>query len=227
MPYEIIFFDADDTLFDFQASEKAAFGKTLGDFSIRGDVEAHLATYKRINDALWSAFERGEVDQAHLKIERFRRFLEEIRASGDPVVFGRRYMENLSKASILFEESAPLVETLARTHRLAILTNGLTRVQEVRVKQSVIAHHFEAFVISEEAGVAKPDPAIFEMLLEQMDGATPEKVLMVGDSLSSDIQGGINAGIDTCWFNPDRKKNTKDLKPTYEIQRLEELFDIL
>ncbi len=227
MPYDIIFFDADDTLFDFQASEETAFEKTLADHGIFGDADQYLALYKEINEALWAAFERGEIDQDHLKVERFRQFLDQIDVAEDPEAFGRRYMKNLSKASILYEESAPLLEKLSKSHRLAILTNGLTHVQEVRVKQSIIAHHIEAFIISEEVGVAKPDPEIFKILLRQMDNATPDRVLMVGDSLTSDIQGGINAGIDTCWYNPEGKRNTTGLKPTYEIQRLEQILDVL
>jgi putative hydrolase of the HAD superfamily len=136
-------------------------------------------------------------------------------------------MKHLANASFLFDESIELIESLHKDFKLTIVTNGLTDVQSKRIRKSVIAKYFEDIVISEEIKVAKPDPRIFEHALKNIKHTDKSKVLMVGDSLTSDIQGGINFGVDTCWYNPRKLENKTEIKPTYEISSLVELKDIL
>ena len=124
---------------------------------------------------------------------------------------------------ILYDNSIELIETLHKSYRLAIVTNGLTSVQDKRIRKSSIAKFFETIVISEEVSTAKPNPKIFEHTLKSMNFFDKSKVLMIGDSLSSDIQGGINFGIDTCWYNPNKVINETSIKPTYEISNFDEL----
>jgi putative hydrolase of the HAD superfamily len=227
MKYEIIIFDADETLFDFNKSEGEAFKNTMLEFDIEYDEAHHLKIYHGINKAIWKEFEEGLITQAVLKVERFRRLSQSLGAGFDENAFAKAYMKHLADASFLFDDSLGLVESLHKKYKLTIVTNGLTDVQDKRIRQSAIAKYFEDIVISEEINIAKPDPKIFEHLLNNINHTDKSKVLIVGDSLTSDIQGGINFGIDTCWYNPNGLVNETGIKPKYEISSLMELKDIL
>lgn len=227
MRYEIILFDADDTLFDFKKSEREAFKNAMLEFDIAYDENYHLRIYHDINTAIWREFEEGLITQEKLKVERFRRLLNKIDAGFDENAFAESYATHLSNASFLYDGVIELVESLHKKYRLSIVTNGLAAVQDKRVRKSVIAKYFEDVVISEEVKVSKPNPGIFELALSNIKHADKSKVLMVGDSLTTDIKGGINSGIDTCWYNPEGNENKTDIKPTYEISDLTELLDIL
>jgi HAD superfamily hydrolase (TIGR01509 family) len=109
---------------------------------------------------------------------------------------------------------------LARGRRLVVLSNGIKDVQVPRIRNSPLAAYIEALVVSEEAGVGKPDPGIFEHACKVLGFHDKQGMLMVGDSLASDIQGGANFGIDTCWYNPGRRENSSELRPTYEVDSL-------
>ena len=223
MKYEIILFDADETLYDFKKSEREAFKNTMLKFNINYDENYHLEIYKEINSALWKEFEQGLVTQEMLKIERFKRLSKALKIRSDENEFANSYIENLADASFLYDNSLELIETLNKSCRLAIVTNGLTSVQNKRIRQSSIAKFFDAIVISEEILIAKPNPKIFEHTLKLINFSDKSKVLMIGDSLSSDIQGGINFGVDTCWYNPNKIINETSIKPTYEISNFDEL----
>jgi len=227
MKYEIIIFDADDTLFDFKKAEKEAFKSTMLEFNIEYDEDYHLKEYSNINADIWKEFEKGLITQEKLKVERFKRFSEKLKIEFDEIEFANSYTKNLSFASFLYDDSIELIENLHKDYRLTIITNGLTEVQHKRVRNSVIGKYFEEVVISEEVGAAKPDIKIFEHALSKINYTDKRKVLMVGDSLSSDIKGGINFGIDTCWFNPEKAENKSGLNPTYEITKLTLLKNIL
>lgn len=227
MKYEIIIFDADDTLFDFRKSERDAFKNTMIEFNIEYNENYHLKIYSNINTTIWKEFEYGLITQKELKIERFKRLSDKLNINFDEVEFAKSYMKHLSFASFLYDDSTSLIESLHKNYRLSIITNGLTDVQNRRIRKSAIAKYFEDIVISEEVQVSKPDSKIFELALNNMKYTDKSKVLMVGDSLTSDIQGGINFGIDTCWFNPDKITNKTGMKPNYEISNLTDLKDIL
>jgi putative hydrolase of the HAD superfamily len=227
MKYEIIIFDADETLFDFKKSEKDAFKNTILEFDIEYDENHHLKIYQGINTAIWKEFEEGLITQKEINVERFKRLSDSLNTEFDQVQFAKSYMKHLANASFLYEDSMDLVESLHKDYRLTIVTNGLKDVQDTRIKKSVIAKYFEDIVVSEEVLVAKPDPKIFELALNNIKHTDKSKVLMVGDSLTSDIQGGINFGVDTCWFNPNKIVNKTGIKPTYEIYSLMELKEIL
>lgn len=227
MSYEVIIFDADNTLFDFTMSERRALKQTMETFQINYSEEDHLPIYVDINKEIWQEFEKGLITQKALKGERFRRLGEKLGVDIEPQAFSSQYLEHLSYASILYNETLTLIKRLKENYRLSILTNGLTSVQNRRVRQSELAPYLEDVVISEEINLSKPDPAIFKHALERLNVTDKSKVLMVGDSLSSDIQGGINAGIDTCWFNPKHHPNTTSIHPKYEINSLTKLLDLL
>lgn len=227
MKYEVILFDADETLYDFKKSEREAFKNTMLKFNIDYDEDYHLKIYKEINTALWKEFEQGLITQEKLKIERFKRLSDQLEISFDAPNFAKLYMEYLADASFLYDDSMELIETLNKSYRLGIVTNGLTLVQDKRIRKSTIAKYFETVVISEEILISKPDPKIFEHTLKHMNFFDKSKVLIVGDSLSSDIQGGINFGIDTCWYNPNKIVNNTSITPTYEISNFDELKSLL
>jgi len=227
MKYEIIIFDADETLFDFKKTERHAFESTMLEFNIEYDENHHLKIYQGINKAIWREFEDGLITQEKLKVERFKRLSGKLNSAFDETEFAKSYMKHLSNGSFLYEDSIHLVESLHKDYRLTIVTNGLKDVQDNRIRKSIIAKYFEDIVISEEIEVSKPDPKIFEHALNNIQYTDKNKVLIVGDSLTSDIQGGINFGIDTCWFNPAKIQNETGVKPTYEISSLMEIRDIL
>ena len=215
MKYKVLIFDADETLFDFKKAEKEAFKETIIEFGINYDESYHFETYKIINKAIWKELEQGLITQSKLQI------------AFDEVEFANVYMKHLANGSFLFEDSMDLVESIKDKYTLVIVTNGLTVVQEKRIKQSSIAKYFKDIVISENVGVSKPNPGIFEYTLKDMTDISKNEVLMIGDSLSSDIQGGTNFEIDTCWYNPNKVENKTSLKPTYEVCSLKELKNLL
>jgi putative hydrolase of the HAD superfamily len=225
MKYKMIIFDADDTLFDFSKSEIHSFRKAMEECSLIYKEE-YFITYKKINDEIWNEFEKGLITQKELKIDRFRRFLNEIKKDVDASIFSESFMNNLEHASFLFEDALELVEKISKTHRLIMVTNGLTRVQRTRIRKSVIAKYFETIIVSEDIGYAKPDPLIFEKGLLGISLPKKEEMMIVGDSLTSDIKGGINYGIDTVWYNPKGNINSSKVTPTYEIRKLSDIFKI-
>lgn len=227
MKYKVLLFDADETLFDFKKSESIALELAISDFEIPYDPKHHLKIYESINSAIWKEFEEGKITQNTLKVERFKRLSQELGIDFDPHRFSERYMYHLAEASFLLDDAVPLLEKLHGKFKLVIVTNGLAYVQNRRIGKSSIADYFSHIVISEEVGIAKPDPKIFEHTLKLIDHVDKSEVLMIGDSLTSDIKGGINFGVDTCWYNPKKLSNTSSVKPTYEINDLLALLDIL
>ncbi len=227
MKYKIIIFDADETLFDFRKSEKYAFENTMLEFNMEYDEDYHLKIYSDINKIIWNEFEEGLISQEKLKTERFKRLSDKLNIHFDEIKFSESYLKHLSNASFLYDDSIPLIEILSEDYRLSIITNGLNDVQDNRIRKSIISNYFEDIIISEVVKVAKPDPKIFELAFKNINHTDKSKVLMVGDSLTSDIQGGINFGIDTCWYNPNRIINKTGIKPTYEISNLMDLPKIL
>lgn len=224
MSYKNIIFDADETLFDFKKSERYAFEKTILEFNIKYDEEYHLKIYQDINTVIWKEFEEGLITQGKLKIERFKRLSDKLNIKFDETEFAKSYMKHLSNASFLFDDSIKLIADLYKNYTLSIVTNGLKDVQDKRIRKSVIGKYFNTIVVSEEVEVSKPNPEIFRYALNNTDKI---QVLIVGDSLTSDVQGGINLGVDTCWFNPNKIVNKTGIKPTYEITNLFQLKDIL
>jgi len=218
----MIIFDADDTLFDFSKSEEYAFRNAMEENNI-DYMDKHFIIYKKINEAIWKEFEKGLITQKKLKVDRFKRFLEAINESADATLFSESFMNNLEHASFLFDGAEKLIQDLSKTHRLVMVTNGLTRVQRTRIRKSIIAKYFEKIIISEEIGYAKPNPMIFEEGLKNVSLPNKEDIVIIGDSLTSDIPGGINYGIDTIWCNLRNRINNKGINPTYEIKELSEI----
>jgi putative hydrolase of the HAD superfamily len=227
MKYKLLLFDADETLFDFKKAERYAIEESLKHFNIAYEESVHIPLYHKVNHDIWKEFEQGKITQDALKAERFRRFFDILDLDYDSVLFSKTYMKYLGQASFLYEKSKAIIDKLSKSHRLAIITNGLTEVQENRISKSSIAHYFEEIIISEAINLSKPNPEIFSYALNKMNHNDKKSVLMIGDSLTSDIKGGINFGIDTCWYNPNKISNTFEFSPTYEISDLYSICDII
>ncbi len=226
MNYDWIFFDADGTLFDYDAGEAAALE---GAFEARGlPFEPSIRPlYSKINAAIWRDFERGEIHQDELKTLRFDRLFEEIGIHADATAFSGHYLEILGRQTTLLAGAEAFLRSLPERLRLLLITNGLAEVQQPRFAASTIHNCFAEIVISGEIGLAKPDPAIFDHAFERIGRPAREGVLMVGDNLGSDILGGANYGLDTCWYNPEGAENEHDVEPTYEIEDLQEILEIV
>lgn len=228
----MILFDADGTLYDFDRSEACAVSEVLEICSLPHDAET-VELYHRINDSEWKALERGETTRERLKIARFEKLLEALAERGVSAEVTARemadmYVVHLSQQCILFPESEPVCRTLSGRAKLYIITNGITRVQSGRFKRSPITKYFGDIFISEAMSAVKPELRYFEIVFESI-GITldeaKERVLVVGDSLTSDIKGAIAAGLDCCWYNP-HGRDAGDVMPTYTIKSLYELYDI-
>jgi len=225
--YRLILFDADGTLFDYEKAEDTALEAALTEEGFPYRREAHREVYRAINQELWELFEQGGIQAAELRVERFRRFLTATGISLDPESISRRYLKHLAEGAYLYEGVETLLQELRRTYKLGLVTNGLKEVQRKRLAKTSLPKYLSCIVISDEVGIQKPEPAIFRIALREAGEPDPKATLVVGDSLTSDIQGGVNAGMDTCWFNPAGKENGTTLLPTYEIRELGELRDIL
>ena len=225
--YYCILFDADNTLLNFDAAENKALAETLVNYGIEPDAET-VQTYRTINEELWRQLEKGQIRREKLFGERFSRFLKAINAAGDGVEMNRCYLEQLSThPDLMSPEVLDVLRELSEVATLAIVSNGAQKVQTRRLAESGVMNFMEDVFISEKMGCEKPNARIFDAALRALGVENREHVLMVGDSLSSDIQGGANAGLDTCWFNPNHAENPGKVIPTYEITRLEELYPLV
>ncbi len=227
MKYEVLLIDADDTLFDYSMGEEYALRKTLIDSNILYPFEKVLEEYKVINTGIWKEFEQGRIKVDELKILRFARLFERIGVEADSSRFSDDYLENLSEATFLIDGVEELVEQSYSDFKLAIITNGLTKVQRPRFNSSAIGKYFDEYIVSEEVGLQKPDPEIFSYALSKLKHEDKDSVLMIGDNPGSDILGGINFGIDTCWYNPGNKEPVKGIFPTYTINDIRELRSLI
>ena len=225
--YYCILFDADNTLLNFDAAENKALAETLVNYGIEPDAET-VQTYRTINEELWRQLEKGQIRREKLFSERFSRFLKAIDAAGDGVEMNRYYLEQLSThPDLMSAEVLDVLRELSEVATLAIVSNGAQKVQTRRLAESGVMNFMEDVFISEKMGCEKPNARIFDAALRALGVENREHVLMVGDSLASDIQGGSNAGLDTCWYNPNHTENPGKVIPTYEIASLEELYPLV
>ena len=226
MKYTTLLFDADGTLFDFLLAEKEALAETLFSFKIE-PTEEIVASYSEINDGLWKALERGEIEKDVLRYKRFELFCEKHGFVCDIKKMSEMYTDKLSTKGLLYDGAHELCRKLYNKARLYIVTNGIDFVQKGRMDLSGISNFFETSFISGEIGYEKPDTRFFEHVAKHIDGFDKSKTIIVGDSLSSDIKGGIAFGIDTCWYNPNGKPIPENMPITYVANNFENVYRIL
>jgi len=226
MHYELILFDADGTLFDYDKAEAYALKNAFATAQIPYQKE-YINAYKIINSTLWLDFEKGLISPAEIRVERFDQLFDQFKIKTDITEFGDIYLGFFAEAGFLIDNADYIVNKTSAQSTTAIITNGLSVVQRSRFSKAPIMSQFKDVIISEEVGCAKPDPKIFEITFEKLNHKNKNTTLIIGDSLTSDIQGGVNFGITTCWFNPKRSPNNSGLVPDFEIQKLEELLEIV
>ncbi len=224
--YPYLLFDADNTLFDFEAANHNAFAKVCEYCGLAYREELY-EFYESINRPLWHQLDLGEVTKDFLVVERFRRFLAQKGIDRDPAECNRIQLSGLGSSTALLPHALEVIEKLSRTHKLYIVTNAVASVQRSRLAASAIAPYITAAFISEEAGAAKPSRAYFDYVFSHIDGITADNCLVIGDSLSSDIKGANNAGLPCCWYNLKNEPRPDDLTIDYEIGDLRELYDIV
>jgi YjjG family noncanonical pyrimidine nucleotidase len=224
--YKWLLFDADGTLFDFDMAESKALASTFNQFGLTHSPTV-AATYREINTKIWAELERGEIAPSALGSTRFQRLFDAIGQQADTTAFSKAYLYHLGTCIDLIDGAEPLLHAVSTSFNLAIITNGLSAVQRPRLAASSIHQYFESVTISDEVGVAKPNGRIFDIAFASMGNPAKNEVLLIGDSLSSDMTGGVNYGIDTCWYNADGKRSANGLPITYEIQKLADLSRIL
>lgn len=224
--YDTLFLDADETLFDFQKAEALAIRQILNNCGVSFD-DATVRLYSQINDQLWKEFEQGKVTKPFLQKARFVRLFQQAGLSGDGEVASEIYPTKLAEASFLLPGAEELCRRLvALGCRLYLTTNGISSVQRRRLEKSPVKPYIAGIFVSEDTGSQKPNLEYYQYIFARLDQRDKSKILAVGDSLSSDIKGGIGAGLDTCWYNP-AKKEAGELAPTYVIHELEELCGIV
>ncbi len=224
--YATLLLDLDHTIFDTDASEKAAFEQTMLTAGVP-EAAALFPAYQRINLALWAAVERGELLPGAIRNQRFERFVVECELDADPERMADDYVAGLGAFGDLYDGARPVLEQLSARASLALVTNGLGEVQRSRIARLGLDGFFDAVAISAELGTAKPDRGIFDFVFESLGSPPLDTAVMVGDNLSADIAGGANYGIATCWYNPNGRTAEPAHVIDHEIDDLQSLLALV
>ena len=222
---EFLFLDLDDTILDFHKAERIALSKTIRDFGVE-PTEKVLHRYHLINKWHWEQLELGKLTRAEVLENRFKVLFQELGREVDATACARAYERNLSVGHYFLPGAEEAVEALHKKYRLFLASNGTASVQKGRMTSANLYRFFEKVFVSQEIGYNKPSEAYFDTCFAQIPGFDRAKAIMVGDSLSSDIKGGMNAGIATVWVNPEHK-DCGNVKPDYEIESLSQLEALL
>jgi 2-haloacid dehalogenase len=225
--YQILLLDIDGTLLDFQKSQKLTLEKAFQAFDYPLTEETKRR-YEEINHGLWKQYERGEITRETVIYSRFERLFKELGIEDDGIAFENTYQELLGQSACLLDGALELVQYLYKKYELYVITNGVTQTQKQRLHDSGLDVYMKDIFISGEIGAQKPQKEFFDVCLERI-GSSVEKnsMLIIGDTLSSDILGGIYAGIDTCWYNPGGLAADPDIPSTYTVRSFRELRKLL
>ena len=225
MGIEFLFLDLDDTILDFKKAEYIAIGKTIGEFGLEPTDEVRQ-NYHVINKWHWEQLELGKLTRAEVLENRFAVLFEKYGMNVDATACARAYEKNLSIGHYFLPGAEEAVDRLSKKYRLFLASNGTASVQKGRMTSANLYRFFETVFVSQEIGHNKPSKAYFDACFAQIPGFDPARAMIVGDSLSSDIKGGINAGIKTVWVNPGHNA-CGDIKPDHEIEALSQLEALL
>ena len=227
MSYKFLLFDLDHTLLDFDAAEDIALTQLLEEEGVE-DIQNYKDYYVPMNKALWKDLEQKKITKDALINTRFEKLFAHFGIEKDGSYLAERYQFFLSKQGQTYLGVEDLLKNLIKQdYELYAATNGITGIQTGRLAQSGLAPYFNQVFISEQLQTQKPDALFYEKIGQQIEGFSKEKTLMIGDSLTADIQGGNNAGIDTIWYNPHHLENHTQAQPTYEVHSYQDLLDCL
>ena len=228
MAVKAILWDVDGTLLDFAAAEKAAIQKLFGEFGLGECTDGMVARYSAINDAYWKRLERGEITKAEVLVGRYRDFFSEIGV--DPSLaetFNARYQVALGDTVVYRDDSLEIVKALHGKVKQYVVSNGTVVAQTRKLERSGLGRWMDGIFLSEQLGAEKPSPRFFEQVFAALPDIPKEDMLIVGDSLTSDMQGGLNAGVPTCWYNPQSLPRPADMAIAFEIQNLQQIYELL
>ena len=222
--YDIFLFDADGTLYDYDKAEENAL-RIMLEYCGFCYSETIRAKYRVINSEVWSAYEKGELSISDFPKIRFERLFSAIGVQCDDAGdFNSRYLAELGKGTFLIDGAVEICKAITASNKpIYIVTNGLLATQEARIKHSLIKDYITDTFVSSFVGYQKPDKEYFDYVFSRIPQVSKDKILIVGDSLTADIAGGNNAGIDTCWYNELGIENSTDIEPIYEVRRLSEI----
>lgn len=223
---EFLFLDLDETILDFHKAERIALSKTFRTFGLAPDA-AVVERYKQINILHWQMLERGEISREEVKVGRFIALFRELGVDCNPAAVTQEYEKNLAFGHYFLPGAEEALVGLSKKYRLFLASNGTAAVQAGRLTSANLYRFFENVFVSEEIGHNKPAKAYFDACFSRIPGFDPAKAMMVGDSLTSDIRGGNNAGIRTCWVNPDHRPRDPEIHADYEIESLAQLENLL
>lgn len=225
--YRFIFLDLDDTIFDFGYAEAEALRITLSHYGITPNEET-VRLYSQINDAHWKRLERGELTRREVQIGRFEDLTEALGVSVPPEDMNAFYMQTIASCHRYVDGAEQLLSDLRTAGcKLYVVSNGSRSVQEGRMKRAGLVGFFDGVFLSEDIGFEKPSRAFFDHCFSRVSDLELDRAIILGDSLTSDILGGIQAGIDTCWFNPKGQMRREDIVPKYEISHLSEFINLI
>lgn len=227
--YSALLFDLDDTLLDFQAAERAALAGVFRQLSLplRPDLDAVQRQYKTINEALWRDHENGTVSVEEIFASRFPRLFTALGLDADGLEAEALYRQGLNEDATLMPDALAVLTRLAPHYELHLISNGKPDTQRQRLARSGLERFFGKLFISQEIGSPKPEPAFFQAVFDALPELAPGEMLAIGDSITADICGAKNAGIDSCWLNRHGTTPPPGITPTYQIDALPALLDIL
>ena len=227
MKYDILLFDADNTVLDFDKSEEQALKRAFDECNLHFSDNT-LQTYRKNNIRQWQLFEQGIIEKSQVLVNRFAETFAELELpTGKVEKVSALYEEYLHYGYYTVAYVKEVLEELGKNCRLYIVSNGVKSIQDSRMKGSGLEKYFIKRFISEEVGYPKPQIEFFCYCFANIENFDKSRALIVGDSLTSDIRGGVNAGMDTCWFNPNHVVNSSNLTPNYEIDDLRDLYEIV
>ncbi len=224
MKYTTLLFDSDNTLLDFSLSEQNALKQAMSELDLTYCSD-YGKIYAAINDEFWKAFEKGEIEKKDIYVGRFKRFLGVCGVTADAVQLAHTYERCLSQQFYMLDGAYELIKNLAKSYSIYIVTNGNRDIQYSRLKGSGLLDIVDGVFVSEVVGYPKPDKRYFDYVFQNITEKDKSKILIIGDSQSSDILGGINAGVDTCWYN--RSDDQAEYISTYRIKSISDIYNVL
>ena len=223
-----LLWDVDGTLLDFHAAESAAIRSLFPEFSLGECTDAMVARYSLINEGFWQRLERNEITKPEVLVGRFAQFFREIGVPAELApAFNRQYQDRLGDTIVYRDDSLALVRSLRGRVKQYAVSNGTVSAQNKKLKLSGLGELMDGIFLSEQVGYEKPNRGFFDAVFASIQPANLSEVMIVGDSLTSDIQGGMNAGIVTCWYNPEAKPLPAAYRVDHHIASLQEIPDIL